>query len=50
MDCGLGGMHNEGQTVNEHRCWMKKSKKKEDNEEEPDRFRRKDEEALAKCH
>ena len=43
-----------GQTVNDprtrcasHRSWMKKRKKKEEDENEPERFRRKDEGALA---
>ena len=61
MECILCELQYVGQTVNGprrvpgvevsgHRGWMKmmkKSKKTEDNEEEPERFRRKDEGALA---
>ena len=53
-DCVLCGMQYVGQTVNDprtrcasHRSWMKKRKKKEEDEDEPERFRRKDEGALA---
>ena len=53
-ECDLCGIQYVGQTVNElrtrlasHRSWMKKSKKKEDTEDEPEKFRRKDEGALA---
>ena len=54
MECILCELQYVGQTVNDprtrcggHRGWMKKSKKTEDNEEEPERFKRKDEGALA---
>ena len=54
MECILCELQYVGQTVNDprtrcggHRGWMKNSKKTEDNEDEPERFRRKDEGALA---